>query len=378
MGKRYRYPLALSLVQLLDELLRVFPRHVLDGKQLQLLIGNAVEQAGPAAVARKPAWVVAHECLPLPLRHGMDGNLEVSRDLDLLALGLAVPPHIERSVRQRHEGHQNVVIALADRVGGNAAFMANADVSARLESFLVEVRQENELHLGVGSQCQTVIRIEQHLGHGSLIGVPGRMQLDRADRFQDHGRGNRPQEVAAHVLDGRQQLRLELGLIGEFARYPLFGLVEDLARGDVAGLNIPLRDPQDADEKVTGLDCPVRLFARLGFAPSRVLGLLRSVVTKVQRYRRARRQRDDHNRHEDRDSLIAPAPAPRPSQRSHRPGRHRLAAEKTSQVGREIGGALITSAQLLLQAAQTDVLEVARNTRRQSPQWRRLLFEHHR
>src|SRR5262249_18766389 len=103
---------ALFFVQLLDELLRVLPGYRLHRELLQVLILEVLDLVFPLAVAGEPARVLAHHFLPLPLRHRVDGDLEILLDLPLPGGALvAIPAHVERSLRQGHEFHpQRAVI----------------------------------------------------------------------------------------------------------------------------------------------------------------------------------------------------------------------------------------------------------------------------
>src|SRR5262249_34868169 len=72
--------LSLFFIQLLEELLRVVPRHLLDREELQLLLGNARDTSLIRSLARERAGIVAHDRLPLALRHIMHRDLEVLLD----------------------------------------------------------------------------------------------------------------------------------------------------------------------------------------------------------------------------------------------------------------------------------------------------------
>ena len=74
----------LLLVQLLDELLAVVPRHTLHRELLQILILDVLDLVLAPAVAGEVARVLAHHCLPLTLRHRVDRDLEILLDLRLL------------------------------------------------------------------------------------------------------------------------------------------------------------------------------------------------------------------------------------------------------------------------------------------------------
>src|SRR5262249_26218007 len=71
----------LFFIQLLQKLLHVVPRHRLDREELELLVGKAGATSLIRSPARERTGVVAHDRLPLALRHRVDRDLEVPLDL---------------------------------------------------------------------------------------------------------------------------------------------------------------------------------------------------------------------------------------------------------------------------------------------------------
>ncbi len=55
----------------------------------------------------------------------------------------------------------------------------------------MQVGQDNELDVAIDPQAQAIAGIEQRLGQRPLVPVPGRLQLNRPARLQDHGQGSR-------------------------------------------------------------------------------------------------------------------------------------------------------------------------------------------
>ena len=122
------------------------------------------------------------------------------------------------------------------------------------EPFLVQVGQEDELHLGVGRQASGGRRDRAAsgeppagLGPGSSATAPCRC----TSRIMASGacRG----QLGVHGLDGRQQLLAQLRLIRKLLRDALLGFVQDLPGGHGAPLAVGIREFKDAHQEVAGL-----------------------------------------------------------------------------------------------------------------------------
>src|SRR5262249_25557887 len=93
-------------IQLCDELPHVLVRHRLDREKLQLVVRDVLHGIAPSAVTGKITWIVAHNRLPLTLRHIVNCNLKVSRDIHFLTgPPFATPTKVGCSLWEAHESH---------------------------------------------------------------------------------------------------------------------------------------------------------------------------------------------------------------------------------------------------------------------------------
>ena len=114
--------LLLTLAELLEEVLRLVPRHVLDGEVFQVPVGDVGHARLAGAVAAVVAGVVAHDLLPLLLRHLADAEVEVPGDLDLV-LRLLVGRGVRVVLGRAHEelAGRDALELHADAVGDDHA-----------------------------------------------------------------------------------------------------------------------------------------------------------------------------------------------------------------------------------------------------------------
>ena len=178
-------------------------------------------QFRPAAEARKVARVVAHDRLPLPLRHVVDGDLEVLLDLRLLRRSLRRRPSPCRTSpsADARTSSGRLWSRSRDRVGRFTAFAADGRLPARSQPFLVQVGQEHELHLGVrrqasGGRRDRAASAEPPAGSGPGPSATGPCRC--ASRIMASGSSS-PSCLAYTLLDGRQQFLAQLRLIRKLA-----------------------------------------------------------------------------------------------------------------------------------------------------------------
>src|SRR5262249_43794887 len=113
LGRQAVHPSPTSLfllIDLLDELLSIFPRHLLHRELLQVSIGDLRHPVLAPATAGEVTGVASHDILPLSLRHRVDTQVELVGNLHLLVSRLAAAAaHPEGPARHQDELHAEAV-----------------------------------------------------------------------------------------------------------------------------------------------------------------------------------------------------------------------------------------------------------------------------
>jgi hypothetical protein len=84
-----------------------------------------------------------------------------------------IPAHVKCPLGQPHERHHDAVVALQDRVHRFPAPGVDGHLPSRPEPLLEQVRQKEELHLGIRRQRQTIVEIQQRLRNGRFLHAGG-------------------------------------------------------------------------------------------------------------------------------------------------------------------------------------------------------------